>query len=172
MNDTPTLAAPGIVLRPLLLSDAPELFVALGDPVVQHYRRAAAHANITETRAYIEDTLARSRAAWAITESGGAAVGRLALRAPAPDVGEFGGVIRREAQGRGLGLKALSLAERHAFETLGLATLRADIDAENAASLALFRRAGFSRGAFRPAYRTTKLGVRDSIILEKRRFEV
>jgi [ribosomal protein S5]-alanine N-acetyltransferase len=171
VNDTPTLTAPGIVLRPLLLSDASALFIALGDPVVQHYRRAAAHADVAETRAYIEDTLARSRAAWAITENGGEALGRLALRLPAPDVGEFGIVIRRAAQGRRLGLKALTLAEAYAFETLALSTLRADIDAENAPSLALFRRAGFVREAFLPAHRTTKLGVRDSIVLEKRRAE-
>jgi [ribosomal protein S5]-alanine N-acetyltransferase len=171
VNDTPTLTAPGIVLRPLLLSDAPALFVALSDPAVQHYRRAAAHADVAETRAYVEDTLARSRAAWAITEGGGEALGRLALRTPEAGVGEFGIVIRRAAHGRGLGLKAIGLAERFAFETLKLAVLRADIDAENAASLAVFRRAGFGHDALRRAYRTTKLGVRDSIILEKRRVE-
>lgn len=171
MNDTPTLTAPGIVLRPLVLADAPALFVALSDAAVQLYRRAATHADVRETEAYIADTLARSRAAWAITDGGGEALGRLALRTPAPGVGEFGIVIRRAAHRRGLGLKSLALAEAFAFGALKLATLRADIDAENAASLALFRRAGFGHNVHRPAYRTTKLGVRDSIILEKRRAE-
>lgn len=165
---TPTLRAPGIVLRPLILSDAPDLFVALGDAEVQRYRRAAAHTDETETRAYIEDTLARSAAAWAITESGGEAVGRLALRVK-DNVGEFGIVLRRTAQRRGLGRRALALAEGYAFDTLKLTALRADIDAENAASLALFRAAGFCRETFMPAHRQTKLGLRDSIILEKPR---
>jgi ribosomal-protein-alanine N-acetyltransferase len=171
VSETPTLASDGIVLRPLLVSDTEALFVALGDAGVQLYRRAAAHANAAETRAYIEDTLALSRCAWAITESGGEALGRLALRLPAADVGEFGIVIRRQAQGRGLGTKAIALAEEFAFGALRLSSLQADIDAENTASLALFRRAGFARETFKPAYRTTKLGVRDSIILEKRRAE-
>jgi RimJ/RimL family protein N-acetyltransferase len=166
---TPTLRAAGIVLRPLVLEDAPALFVALGDADVQLYRRASAHADVSETRAYIEDTLARSRCAWAITEDGVEAFGRLALRIPEIGIGEFGIVIRRAAHGRGLGLKAITLASDYALESLGLEKLRADIDAENSASRRLFARAGFAREAYLPAHRTTKLGVRDSIILAKSR---
>lgn len=168
MNDTPTLGAPGIVLRPLILTDAPALFIALGDEQVQLYRRASAHADVSETEAYVADTLARSAAAWAISEGGGEALGRLALRVD-KDTGEFGIVLRRSAHGQGLGYKALLLAQAYAFGPLRLATLRADIDAENAASLALFDRAGFTRAAYLPAHRTTKLGVRDSVIMEKQR---
>lgn len=165
---TPTLSAPGIVIRPLVLSDAPALFVALGDAEVQIYRRAPAHKDVAETSAYIADTLARSAAAWAITEDGGEALGRLALRVK-DGAGEFGIVLRRTAQRRGLGRKALALAEGYAFDALSLTALRADIDAENTASLALFRASGFCRETFMPAHRQTKLGLRDSIILEKPR---
>ena len=168
MSETPTLSAPGVVLRPLLVSDAPALFIALGDPEVQLYRRAAAHADVAETETYIADTLERSAAAWAISEDGGEALGRLALRADGA-AGEFGIVLRRAAHRKGLGFKALLLAQAYAFGPLHLTILRADIDAENAASIALFDRAGFARAAFLPAHRTTKLGVRDSVIMEKRR---
>jgi [ribosomal protein S5]-alanine N-acetyltransferase len=165
----PRLTAPGIVLRPLVAADAPALFVALSDPQVQLYRRAAAHADITETEAYVAETLARSRAAWAITEDGGEALGRLALRVPEPKVGEFGIVIRAAMHRRGLGLRALALAESYAFTDLALDTLRADIDAENLASQALFARAGFARTDLIAAHRITKLGVRDSVIMVKHR---
>lgn len=168
MSETPTLSAPGIVLRPLVISDAPALFIALSDPEVQLYRRADAHADVSETEAYIADTRARAAAAWAITEDGGEALGRLALRVTA-DVGEFGIVLRRAAHRKGLGFKALSLAQAYAFGPLHLTAVRADIDAENAASIALFTRAGFHRAAYLPAHRTTKLGVRDSVIMERRR---
>ena len=171
MSDAPTLTGPGIVLRPLVLADAPALFLALTDPDVQRYRRDATHEDVEETARYIENTLARSRAAWAITEAGGEALGRVALRTPDPDAGEFGIVIRRSAQRRGLGLKALSLAEAYAFRVLGLARLRADVDAENIASLALFLRAAFAQEALLGAHRTTKLGPRDSIVLAKARVE-
>lgn len=166
MSETPTLTASGIVLRALVLTDSPALFVALSDPEVQRYRRGDVHMSITETERYIEDTLARSRAAWAITKDGGEALGRLALRTLEPEVGEFGIVIRRAAQRHGLGLNALALAEAWAF-TLGLTRLFADVDSKNEASLALFQRAGFAREALCAARPTTKLGLRDSVILEK-----
>jgi ribosomal-protein-alanine N-acetyltransferase len=169
VNPAPTLTGDGIVLRPLLLTDAPALFVALGDADTQRYRRADAHESVAETERYVTDTLQRSRAAWAITEDGSEALGRLALRAPAPGVGEFGIVLRRAAQGRGLGAKAITLAADWAFGALGLRTLRADIDTENAASIALFKRCGFTQEAFLPGHRTTKLGLRDSVILAKHR---
>ena len=164
---TPTLSGEGVVLRPLELSDAEDLFIALSDPEVQLYRRGDAHRSVEETRAYIEDTRARSRAAWAITEEGGEALGRLALREPQPGVGEFGIVMRRAAQRRGLGAKALKLAQAYALDALGFTRLTADIDAENAASIALFRSCGFTREAFLQGRRTTKLGLRDSVIMAK-----
>jgi diamine N-acetyltransferase len=164
---TPTLSGEGIVLRPLELSDADDLFIALSDPCVQLYRRGAAHRSVEETRVYIEDTRARSRAAWAITEAGREALGRLALREPQAGVGEFGIVIRRTAHRRGLGAKAVRLAAAYALDGLGFTRLTADIDADNAASIALFRSCGFAQEAFLPARRTTKLGLRDSVILAK-----
>ena len=160
---TPTLAGDGVVLRPLAISDTEALFVALSDPDVQHYRRAAPHADLAETQSYIETGIACGLA-WAITENGGEALGRLALRING-DVGEFGIVIRRAAQGRGLGRKAITLASAWAFEDLGMTKLTADIDAENAASIALFTRCGFIQDAYRACYRTTKLGLRDGVIL-------
>jgi ribosomal-protein-alanine N-acetyltransferase len=164
---TPTLSAPGIVLRPLVLEDAPALFVALGDPNVQRYRHASTHTDLEETESCVLSTLAMSRAAWAITEDGGEALGRLALRVPEAGVGEFGIVLRAAAHGRGLGFKALQCAERFAFAELGLSKVTGNIDAENAASLALFTKAGFTREALLTANRITDLGVRDSVLMSK-----
>ena len=164
---TPTLSAPGIVLRPLALTDAPALFVALSDPNAQRYRHASPHEDISETEAYVLNTLAMSRAAWAITEDGGEALGRLALRVPDAGIGEFGIVLRAAAHGRGLGFKALQCAESFAFTQLGLSKLTGNIDAENAASLALFAKAGFTREALLAANRVTDLGVRDSVLMAK-----
>jgi ribosomal-protein-alanine N-acetyltransferase len=164
---TPTLSAPGIVLRPLALTDAPALFVALSDPNAQRYRHASPHEDISETEAYVLNTLAMSRAAWAITEDGGEALGRLALRVPDAGIGEFGIVLRAAAHGRGLGFKALQCAESFAFTQLGLSKLTGNIDAENAASLVLFAKAGFTREALLTANRVTDLGVRDSVLMAK-----
>jgi RimJ/RimL family protein N-acetyltransferase len=165
----PTLTAPGIVLRPLVLTDAPALFIALSDPGVQLYRRAAAHTELAETEAYIADTLTRSRAAWAITEDGGEALGRLALRVPEPKIGEFGIVLRAAVQRRGFGRRALALAEEHAFSELNLVILRAQIDAENLPSRTLFATAGFQEDDDLAGRRTTKRGLRHNIVMVKRR---
>lgn len=167
MTAAPTLTAPGIVLRPLVVADAPALFVALSDPNVQRYRHAGTHEDVSETEDYILNTLAMSRAAWAITEDGGEALGRMALRVPEAGIGEFGIVLRAAAQGRGLGFKALQCAETFAFRQLGLTKLTGNIDAENAASLALFAKAGFTRESLLTANRVTDLGVRDSVLMAK-----
>jgi RimJ/RimL family protein N-acetyltransferase len=151
------------------LSDAAALFVALSDKETQRYRRADKHESLAETERYIADTLERSRAAWAITVDNGEALGRLALREPEAGVGEFGIVIRRAAQGHGLGRKAITLASEWAFGALGMTKLRADIDAENAASIALFTRCGFRQEAFLRAHRMTKLGLRNNVVLVKGR---
>lgn len=162
---TPTLSAPGIVLRPLRISDASALFVALSDAEVQRYRRLAPHREIAQTEHYIEDTLARGYG-WAITEDGSEALGRLALRV-SDSLGEFGIVLRRSAQRRGLGVKAIALAEEFAFGVLKLHILQAQIDAENQASLKLFARAGFGRSAQFSERVTTYRGARDNVILGK-----
>jgi RimJ/RimL family protein N-acetyltransferase len=168
VSETPTLRGDGIVLRPLALDDAPALFIAMGDAEVQRFRAQPTHTDIEETRHYITHTLQRSRAAWAITESGGEALGRLALRV-AGDIGEFGIVLRRAAQRRGLGAKSIALAEDFAFQSLELTELRANIDAENAASIGMFFRLGYARIGLRAGDRQTKLGLRDTLIVAKRR---
>ena len=165
---TPTLRGPGLVLRPLELADAPALFLAHADPETQKYRVAGPHKDVAETERYIRDTLARGLA-WAITDDGDQALGRIALRIPRAGVGEFGIFLRREAQGRGLASKAVKLVEAHAFGALGLHRLSAAIDPDNSASISLFLRAGFQReGLLRQHWRTHQ-GLRDAVIMGKLR---
>jgi RimJ/RimL family protein N-acetyltransferase len=46
-------------------------------------------------------------------------------------------------RGEGLALEASERVLRHAFEDLGVAAIRADVDAPNAASIRLLNRLGF-----------------------------
>lgn len=157
------LEAADAVLRPLVLEDAPALFVAMSDPVAQFYRRQAPHSDVSETARYIEETL-RKGYGWAITSDGGEALGRIALRVVG-DTGEIGIIVRGAAQERGLASAAVRLVRAFAFETLGLKRLRADIDSENARSLRLFERAGFTRVDFVRGSDVTHTGVRDSVVM-------
>lgn len=165
---TATLKAEAIVLRPLMLSDAEALFAAHGDVESHHYWSSPAHKDVEQTRAYIAETLAIAGAhAWAITESGGQALGRIALFVVREGVGEIGVIMRPEASGRGLASKALALVAKYGFETLGLHRLAADIDPDNSNSISLFLRAGFAQEGLLRGNWKTHLGVRDSVIMGK-----
>jgi [ribosomal protein S5]-alanine N-acetyltransferase len=170
MQQPPSLSAPGVVLRPLELSDAAALFAAHSDPETHKYWSSPAHESIEQTARYIEDTLTMKGASvWAITENGGEALGRIALFALRDGVGEIGIVMRREATGRGLASKALQLVGEYAFGECGMHRLAADIDPDNSASISLFLRAGFQREGLLRANWKTHLGVRDSVIMGKLR---
>lgn len=164
------LEAPGVVLRPLEVADAEALFAAHGDEVTHKYWSSPPHRNVAETRAYIEDTIALPGAhVWAITESGGEALGRIGLFIERDGVADIGVIMRREATGRGLASKALDLVVRYGFETLDLHRVAADIDPDNSASISLFLRAGFQREGLLRGNWKTHLGVRDSVIMGKLR---
>ncbi len=166
----PRLKAPGVVLRPLELADAEALFAAHGDAETHHFWSSPAHASVEETRAYIAETLAIEGAhVWAITESGGEALGRIALFNVREGVGEIGVIMRREATGRGLASKALNLVIEYGFGPLGLHRIGADIDPDNTNSISLFLRAGFQREGLLRGNWKTHLGVRDSVMMGKLR---
>ena len=167
---TPRLEASGAVLRPLDLADADALYAAHCDEETHHYWSSPAHKSVEQTRDYIADTLALPGAhVWAITENGGEALGRIGLFSERDGVGEIGIIIRREATGRGLASKALSLVVEHGFGPLGLHRIAADIDPDNLSSISLFLRAGFQREGLLRGNWKTHLGIRDSVIMAKLR---
>ncbi len=164
------LEAPGVVLRPLALSDAEPLYAAHSDAETHHYWSSPPHSTIEETRAYIADTLAIKGAnVWAITESGGEALGRIGLFIEREGVGEIGVIMRPDSTGRGLASKALELVVQHGFGPLSLHRIGADIDPDNTNSISLFLRAGFQREGLLRGNWKTHLGVRDSVIMGKLR---
>jgi len=167
---TPRLEAPGVVLRPLEAADAEALFAAHGDATTHTYWSSPAHTSVEETRTYIAETIAIPGAlAWAITESGGEALGRIALFVQREGVGEIGIIMRPEATGRGLASKALNAVVAHAFGPLDLHRIAADIDPDNTSSISLFLRAGFQReGTLRGNWKT-HIGIRDSVMMAKLR---
>lgn len=165
---TATLNGPDVVLRPLAVADAEALHIAHGDPEIHHYWASPAHRTVDETARYIEQTLSIIGAeAWAITEDGGEALGRIALFQVRDGVGEIGIILRREAQGRGLALRAIQLVEAYAFEARGMHRVMADVDPDNSASATLFYRLGYEKEGVLKGNWKTHIGVRDSIIFGK-----
>lgn len=168
MREPPILQAPGVHLRPLDVADAEALFAAHSDPETHRYWSSPAHQSIEQTARYIRDTIEMKGAScWAITESGGEALGRVALFELREGVCELGIVMRRDATGRGLASKALQLVGDYAFNEMNVHRLMADIDPDNNASISLFLRAGFQREGLLRGNWKTHLGVRDSVIMAK-----
>lgn len=170
MTALPNLEAPGVVLRPLEIDDAEALFAAHGDERTHRYWSGPAHQNVEETRRYIADTINMNGAhVWAITETGGEALGRIALFVQREGVGEIGVIMCPQATGHGLASKALNLVLDYGFGSLDLHRIAADIDPDNNASISLFLRAGFQREGLLRGNWKTHLGVRDSVIMAKLR---
>ncbi|MBN8606173.1 MAG: GNAT family N-acetyltransferase [Caulobacterales bacterium] len=170
MSAAPRLEGQDIVLRALEEADAEALFVAHGDEATHTYWSSPAHKDVEETRADIAETLAIANAqVWSITESGGAAMGRIGLFVLREGVGEIGIILRPDAAGRGFASKALKLVVAHGFDALGLHRIVADIDPDNSASLNLFLRNGFAREGLLRANWKTHIGLRDTVLLAKLR---
>jgi ribosomal-protein-alanine N-acetyltransferase len=166
----PRLEASGVVLRPLKITDAVALFVAHGDAATHKYWSSPAHRDVDETAAYIEASLTIPDArCWAITYDGAHALGRIGLFGLREGVAEIGIIMRPDAAGRGFASKALNLVVAHAFETLGIHRIVADIDPDNTASLNLFLRNGFEREGLLRANWKTHIGIRDTVLLAKLR---
>lgn len=166
----PNLEAAGVVLRPLEVADAEALYAAHGDERTHHYWSSPALKSVAETADYIRGTLDMTGAhVWAITETGGEALGRIGLFIEREGVGEIGIIMRPEATGRGLASKALNLVVAYGFENLDLHRIGADIDPDNTSSISLFLRAGFQREGLLRGNWKTHLGVRDSVIMGKLR---
>jgi len=190
----PILHRGDVLLRPLTVEDAPALFAAHGDARTHQFWSSPAHHSVAETARYIADTLAMPGAhVWAIVDTSGgapiydtphtqdeedraapddeaplhAALGRIALFVQRDGVGEIGIILSPDAQGRGLASTALALVEEHGFGALDLHRIAADVDPDNAASLALFERAGYQREGLLRGNWLTHLGQRDSVILGK-----
>lgn len=163
----PTFHGARGVYRPLVIDDAEGLHAAHSDPEVHHYWSGPAHASLEETRAYTAGTMQMTPHCWALTLDGGLCLGRISLFAHRAGNAEIGIILCRAAQGKGLAGEALELVAQHAFATLGVVRLWADVDPDNAPSLRLFERRGFVREARLHANWTTHIGVRDSIILAR-----
>lgn len=79
--------------------------------------------------------------------------------------GEIGYAIHRDRQRRGLASEMVTRVIAHAFETLGLHRLEADVDPRHGASLRLLEKHGFQEeGRLRDRWQATG-EVQDSVIL-------
>ncbi|MGW2341792.1 GNAT family N-acetyltransferase [Streptomyces sp. NPDC001661] len=140
------LTGEGLVLRDWSEADLaamPELFdhpdVAYWTPMASPFDAAAARVQLDRSR------LRRAEGAsilLAITVDGGAPLGEVMLR-PSTEGMEIGYAVGPAHRGQGLAARAVRVVSAYAFGELGASRVILELEAENAASVAVATRTGF-----------------------------
>ncbi|MGW5202693.1 GNAT family N-acetyltransferase [Streptomyces spiralis] len=141
------LSGEGLVLRDWTEADLaamPELFdhpdIAYWTPIVSPFDEAAARARLDRARQLRAEGTA---ILLAITVDGGAPLGEVMLRR-APEGTELGYAVGPARRGQGLAARAVRVMAAYAFEQLGVEQVILELEAENAASVAVATKAGFA----------------------------
>lgn len=148
----PRLWGERIVLRPLALRDAPQLFAVFSDPEAMRYWSTLPMRDPAEARTLIRE-VREEQAAGTLFEWGVArradnrVIGTCALFHVDWSNGraEIGFALARACWGQGLMREALVTLIDFAFDRLALRRLEADVDPRNQASVTLLERLGFRR---------------------------
>ncbi|MEU4169826.1 GNAT family N-acetyltransferase [Streptomyces sp. NPDC026665] len=140
------LSGEGLVLRDWTEADLtamPELFdhpdIAYWTPIVSPFDEAAARARLDRDR---ELRAQGTAVLLAITVDGGAPLGEVMLRR-APEGTEIGYAVGPAHRGQGLAVRAVRVMAAYAFEQLGAEQVILELEAENAASVAVATKSGF-----------------------------
>jgi RimJ/RimL family protein N-acetyltransferase len=141
------LAGEGLVLRDWTEADLaamPDLFdhpdIAYWTPIVSPFDQAAARARLARDR---QLRASGTAVLLAITVDGGAPLGEVMLRR-APEGAELGYAVGPAHRGRGLAVRAVRVMAAYAFDHLGVDRVILKLEAENAASVAVATKAGFT----------------------------
>lgn len=146
----PTRSTSRLDLRVLTFGDRVDLFAIYGDAAVMAFTSDPAFPDLS----YVDQMLAsmarlfaeRSSLEWGVNlRSEGRIIGTCGLHSfdQETHAAEIGCILGRAYWGQGLMREALSTVIDFGFERLGLQVIKADIDAPNLRSLALFQRLGF-----------------------------
>ncbi|MFF4498578.1 GNAT family N-acetyltransferase [Streptomyces sp. NPDC001546] len=141
------LRGEGLVLRDWTEDDLaamPELFdhpdIAYWTPIVSPLDDAAARARLAKARQLRAEG---TSILLAITLDGGAPLGEIMLRR-APEGTEIGYAVGPAHRGQGLAARAVRVVAAYAFEEWGVDQVILELEAENAASVAVAGKAGFT----------------------------
>ena len=151
-DDLPTLEGPRIRLRGFRDGDLQDFYAVHSDPLVNRYWSYPAWTEVSQARDYFASAIGGRDAGrmlcWAIAErEGDRLIGSTTLFTINREQGraEIGYALRASHWGQGYAQEALRMVLGHAFGTLGLRRIEADIDPRNAGSCRLVERMGFIR---------------------------
>ena len=162
----PVMRTKRLTLRSLRVDDAEALHPMYSDADANHYGSHPATVTLDDTVARLEKAVADTGwRAWAITLTGDdTAIGTVACYEKRQGkVTEIGYVLRRDHWGRGYVTEAVAAMIDLLFAE-GQRRIFADTDPDNAPSIAVVKRLGFTLEATLRAEWETHIGVRDSLI--------
>lgn len=159
-------ASKRLLMRPIRPGDAEALHEAYRDAGLMRWGATGAHVDMAETHAFIAPMgESADWQGWAITRQGDdRAIGTLSAGEQRKDVIEIGYLLVRRCWGQGYAREAVAGLIDLIFAS-GARRVFADIDPENARSIALLEALDFRREGLLRAEWETHLGVRDSLIL-------
>jgi len=149
----PTLESSRLRLRTYRSSDAEAMFRLYSDPRVMRYWSFPPWTSLAQAQAYLARVLGEMEVGtsvlpWAIaTRADDVLIGTVTLFSVNIDQGHAGTgySLPADVPGQGLAREALGLALAHAFDTLHLRRIEADIDPRNGPSCRLVEHLGFRR---------------------------
>jgi ribosomal-protein-alanine N-acetyltransferase len=143
-----TMETTRLVLRPVGMADAGEIFRAYGqDAEVTRFLTWRPHRSVAETEAYVTacSRATRERTYAIVGRAAGDVLGAFALRQEVGHRVEFGYVLARRAWGRGLMTEALAGAVEWALRQTAIWRIGGVCDVENLASARVMEKAGLAR---------------------------
>lgn len=169
----PILRTERLVLRPMTTEDGPALFELRTDPVINRYIDRLPTTELEDALRFIDKINKGIRdnhwLYWAITEAASVGdqdhevlqdqegqqdqeviydhlIGTICLWnfVPTDDKAELGYELSAARQGRGLMSEAVEAVLTYGFGTIGLSAVEAAVHPENAASVKVLKRAGFT----------------------------
>jgi ribosomal-protein-alanine N-acetyltransferase len=152
VDGLPVIGTPRLRLRGHRESDLQAYFDLHADPAVMRYWSWPAWTSIEQAREKLVQVIghrsAQQALCWAVADrDDDRLIGSVVLFAINREQGraEIGYALAASHWGRGLAQEAMAAVLRHAFDTLGLRRIEADIDPRNAGSCRLVERMGFTR---------------------------
>ncbi|WP_460576974.1 GNAT family N-acetyltransferase [Hymenobacter coalescens] len=150
------MRTPRLVLRRITPADSPTILFLRSDPAVMRYLDREPDASLAEAEAVVrrmDEALVKNEGiVWGLARLGEEErlLGTCGLWRLIPEHhrAEVGYTLHPDGWGQGLMGEALATVCRYAFEVMGLHSIEANVNPQNAASIRLLERQGFVREAY------------------------
>lgn len=165
VSDTPPIDAGRFILRKLEPGDTAALFPTLSDEAQCRYLSRPRFTTMQQLAEWLTDP-AWSGRSWVAVDKADRSIGGRFVASPGrdPDVFEVGYITVAGRQGQGVAAECMAALISHLFRNEHCRRLFAEIDADNAASIALVERLGFVREGRLREHETTHNGLCDMLI--------